>query len=38
MGDYKLDQEEQFSTFIFQLSFKKLLSAYMENTLNAEKV
>jgi hypothetical protein len=32
MGDYKLAQEEQLSTFIFPLSLKKILSAFMENT------
>jgi hypothetical protein len=37
MGDYTQALEEQLADFIFQLSLKKFLSAYMENTLNGEK-
>ncbi len=37
MGDYTQAFEEQLTNFIFHLSFKKFLSAYMENTLNGEK-
>jgi hypothetical protein len=36
-GGYILTKEEQITNKFFLLSLKKLLSAYMENTLNGEK-
>ncbi len=36
MGDYTQPLEEQLTNLIFQLSLKKILSAYMEKKLNGE--